>query len=38
VTLPREQLGQLKGIAIAAAYRAARLQRLEALQSERRRS
>jgi tRNA nucleotidyltransferase (CCA-adding enzyme) len=38
VTLPREQLGQLKGIAIAAAYRAARLQRLEAFQSERRRS
>jgi tRNA nucleotidyltransferase (CCA-adding enzyme) len=38
VTLPREQLAQLKGIAIAAAYRAARLQRLEALQSERRRS
>jgi tRNA nucleotidyltransferase (CCA-adding enzyme) len=38
VTVPREQLLQLKGIAIAAAYRSARLERLAALQSERRRS
>ncbi|MFI4869850.1 MAG: multifunctional CCA tRNA nucleotidyl transferase/2'3'-cyclic phosphodiesterase/2'nucleotidase/phosphatase [Steroidobacterales bacterium] len=38
VTLPPEQLAQLQGIAIAAAYRAARLERLAALQSERRRS
>jgi len=38
VTLPREQLAQLKGIAIAAAYRAARLEVLESLQSVRRRS
>jgi tRNA nucleotidyltransferase (CCA-adding enzyme) len=38
VTVPPEQLAQLKGIAIAAAYRNARLERLVALQSERRRS
>jgi tRNA nucleotidyltransferase (CCA-adding enzyme) len=38
VTLPPEQLAQLKGIAIAAAYRAARIERLQQLQSERRRS
>ncbi len=38
VTLPREQLAPLKGIAIAAAYRAARIERLQQLQSERRRS
>jgi tRNA nucleotidyltransferase (CCA-adding enzyme) len=38
VTLPREQLAPLKGIAIAGAYRAARIERLQQLQSERRRS
>jgi tRNA nucleotidyltransferase (CCA-adding enzyme) len=38
VTLPREQIAQLKGIAIAGAYRAARIERLQQLQSERRRS
>jgi tRNA nucleotidyltransferase (CCA-adding enzyme) len=38
VSVPPEQLAQLKGIAIAAAYRSARLERLAALQSERRRS
>jgi tRNA nucleotidyltransferase (CCA-adding enzyme) len=38
VTVPPEQLSQLKGLAIAAAYRAARLERLNALQSERRKS
>jgi tRNA nucleotidyltransferase (CCA-adding enzyme) len=38
VTISPEQLAQLKGIAIAAAYRNARLERLAALQSERRRS
>jgi tRNA nucleotidyltransferase (CCA-adding enzyme) len=38
VTIPQEQLTQLKGLAIASAYRAARLERLQALQSERRRS
>jgi len=38
VTVPREQLAPLSGLAIAAAYRAARLERLAALQSERRRS
>jgi tRNA nucleotidyltransferase (CCA-adding enzyme) len=38
VTLPPEQIAQLKGIAIAAAYRAARIERLQQLQSERRRS
>ena len=38
VTLPPEQLEQLKGIAIAAAYRAARIERLQQLQSESRRS
>jgi tRNA nucleotidyltransferase (CCA-adding enzyme) len=38
VTLPREQLALLKGIAIAGAYRAARIERLQQLQSERRRS
>jgi hypothetical protein len=37
-TLPPEQIAQLKGIAIAAAYRAARIERLQQLQSERRRS
>jgi tRNA nucleotidyltransferase (CCA-adding enzyme) len=38
VTLPPEQIAQLKGIAIAAAYRAARIARLQQLQSERRKS
>ncbi|HEX2791779.1 MAG TPA: multifunctional CCA tRNA nucleotidyl transferase/2'3'-cyclic phosphodiesterase/2'nucleotidase/phosphatase [Steroidobacteraceae bacterium] len=38
VTLPPEQIAQLKGIAIAAAYRAARIERLQQLQSERRKS
>jgi tRNA nucleotidyltransferase (CCA-adding enzyme) len=38
VTLPPEQIAQLKGIAIAAAYRAARIGRLQQLQSERCRS
>src|SRR6202034_3270874 len=38
VTLPPEQIAQLKGIAIAGAYRAARIERLQQLQSERRRS
>jgi tRNA nucleotidyltransferase (CCA-adding enzyme) len=38
VTVPREQLWQLKGLAIAAAYRAARIERLQQLQSERRKS
>lgn len=38
VTVPPEQLAQLKGIAIAAAYRAARIERLQQLQSESRRS
>jgi tRNA nucleotidyltransferase (CCA-adding enzyme) len=38
VTLPREKLEQFKGIAIAAAYRAARIERLQQLQSERRKS
>lgn len=38
VTLPPEQIARLKGIAIAAAYRAARIERLRQLQSERRKS
>ena len=38
VTLPPEQIERLKGIAIAAAYRAARIERLRQLQSERRKS
>jgi hypothetical protein len=38
VTVPKEQLAQLRGLAIAAAYRAARIERLQQLQSERRRS
>jgi tRNA nucleotidyltransferase (CCA-adding enzyme) len=38
VTVPPEQLAQLKGIAIAAAYRAGRIQRLQQLQSEPRKS
>ena len=38
VTLPGERLSQLRGPAIAAAYRAERLARLQALQSERRKS
>jgi tRNA nucleotidyltransferase (CCA-adding enzyme) len=38
VTLPPEQIAQLKGIAIAAAYREARIERLRQLQSERRKS
>jgi tRNA nucleotidyltransferase (CCA-adding enzyme) len=38
VTVPREQLAQLRGLAIAAAYRAARIERLQQLQSERRKS
>ena len=38
VTVPNEQLAQLRGLAIAAAYRAARIERLQQLQSERRRS
>lgn len=38
VTLPPEQIAQLKGIAIAAAYRDARIERLRQLQSERRKS
>jgi tRNA nucleotidyltransferase (CCA-adding enzyme) len=38
VTLPPEQIAQLKGIAIAAAYREARTARLRQLQSERRKS
>jgi tRNA nucleotidyltransferase (CCA-adding enzyme) len=38
VTLPPEQIAQLKGIAIAGAYRAARIERLQQLQSERSRS
>ena len=38
VTVPREQLSQLKGLAIAAAYRSARIERLQQLQSERRKS
>jgi tRNA nucleotidyltransferase (CCA-adding enzyme) len=38
VVLPRELLAQLNGPAIAAAYRSARLQRLELLQSDPRRS
>ncbi|MFI4866660.1 MAG: multifunctional CCA tRNA nucleotidyl transferase/2'3'-cyclic phosphodiesterase/2'nucleotidase/phosphatase [Steroidobacterales bacterium] len=38
VVLPRDLLAQLNGPAIAAAYRTARLQRLEALQSDPRRS
>jgi tRNA nucleotidyltransferase (CCA-adding enzyme) len=37
-TLPPEQIAQLKGIAIAAAYRTARIERLQQLQSERRKS
>jgi tRNA nucleotidyltransferase (CCA-adding enzyme) len=37
-TLPPEQIAQLKGIAIAAAYRAARIERLQQLHSERRKS
>jgi tRNA nucleotidyltransferase (CCA-adding enzyme) len=38
VTLPSALMRELKGAAIAAALRTARLERLEALQSERRRS
>ena len=38
VTLPPEQLAQLQGIAIAAAYRTARILRLQQLQSEPRKS
>jgi len=38
VRLPGERLSQLRGPAIAAAYRAERLARLQALQSERRKS